>query len=291
MATIGASEWTMSARVGGGSDNRPMIGRRHRRGMPTRDEPAGRARRRAMRQLRDLVADIRASRISLGLSQQEVARAAGVSRDLIGRLEREELERLPFGDLAAIASTLGLDLRIGAWPAGDPLRDQVQLRLLEAFRLRLHASLTWRTEVPLPISGDRRAWDAVVGTPDGLVGIEGLSRIGAVDATIRRANLKLGDDPRISRAVLVVNDTARNRSALRAGIATVRAEYPLQTREVMAALSAGETPRLNGVVVLRLPSRERRPQAVHIGGNVVDARGAARPKFVDKPVGGAAPGP
>ena len=96
------------------------------------------------------------------------------------------------------------------------LRDRVQLRLLEAFRSRLHPSLSWRTEVPLPIGGDRRAWDAVIGAPDGLVGIEGLSRIGAADATIRRVNLKLADDPRISRAVLVVNDTARNRSALRA---------------------------------------------------------------------------
>ena len=244
-----------------------------------------------MRQMHELVADLRASRVSLGLSQQAIAHAAGVSRDLVGRLEREELERLPFGDLAAIASTLGLDVRIGAWPAGDPLRDHVQLRLLEAFRGRLHASLTWRTEVPLPISGDRRAWDAIVGTPDGLIGIEGLSRIGAADATIRRANLKLADDPRISRAVLVVNDTARNRSSLRAALATVRADYPLQTREVMAALSAGRAPRLNGVVVLRLPPRERHPQPVHSRGKTVDAGGAAGPKFVDKPVGGAAPGP
>ncbi len=241
--------------------------------------------------MHELVADMRASRIALGLSQRQIARASGVSRDLVGRLEREELERLPFGDLAAVASTLGLDVRIGAWPAGDPLRDHVQLRLLEGFRSRLHPSLTWRTEVPLPISGDRRAWDAVVGTPDELVGIEGLSRLGSADATIRRANLKLADDPRISHVVLVVNDTTRNRTSLRTALATVRADYPLQTREVLADLGAGRAPRLNGVVVLRLPSDGRRPQAVHSGGNVVDARGAIGRKFVDKPVGARQPGP
>jgi transcriptional regulator with XRE-family HTH domain len=241
--------------------------------------------------MHELLADIRASRISLGLSQQDIGRAAGVSRDLVGRLEREQLDRLPSGELAAIASTLGLDVRIGAWPAGDPLRDHVQIRLLEAFHARLHPSLSWRTEVPLPISGDRRAWDAIVGTPEGLVGIEGLSRIGAADATIRRANLKVADDPRVSRVILVVSDTARNRNALRAALATMRADYPQQIREVLADLASGTAPRLNGVVLLRIPSDARRPQPVHSGGKTVDAGGARRTKFVDKPVGGDDPGP
>lgn len=241
--------------------------------------------------MKELVADLRASRMSLGLSQQEIARAAGVSRDLVGRLEREELDRLPFGDLAAVASTLGLDVRIGAWPAGDPIRDHVQLGLLEAFRCRLHPSLSWRAEVPLPIQGDRRAWDAIVGTPDGLVGVEGLSRIGAADATIRRTNLKLADDPRVSHAVLVVNDTTRNRSALRAALGTIRADYPLQSREVLTELARGHAPRLNGIVLLRIPPGAGRPHAVHSGGKTVDAGGASGRKFVDKPVGGSAPGP
>ena len=271
------------------TDNRPD----HPCPMRTRDDPAGRGpTARDASDARPRCGHARLADLARGCqpaggrpSRRHLARCSSA------RLEREELERLPFGDLAAIASTLGLDLRIGAWPAGDPLRDHVQLRLLEALRGRLHASLTWRTEVPLPISGDRRAWDAIVGTPDGLVGIEGISRIGAADATIRRANLKLADDPRISRAVLVVTDTARNWAALRAALATVRADYPLQTREVMAALSVGEAPRLNG---------DRRPAAAATRasstgcphrGKVVDARGAARPKFVDKPVGGPAPGP
>jgi hypothetical protein len=55
--------------------------------------------------------------------------------------------------------------------------------------------------------------------------------------------------------VLLVNDTTRNRAALRLALATVRADYPLQTREVLRSLATGEAPRLNGVVLLRVPAR------------------------------------
>jgi transcriptional regulator with XRE-family HTH domain len=258
----------------------------------SKTDPASAARRRVRRQLQDLVADLRSARISLGLSQEAVARAAGVSRVLVGRIERLEIDRVPHADLGAIAGVLGLDLRIGAWgPAGDPLRDGVQVRLLEAFRNRLHPSLGWRAEVPLPGAGERRAWDAVVTAPDGSVGIEGISRFGAADATIRRVNLKLAADPRIERAVVVVNDTTRNREALRSALATVRADYPLQTREVLNAFEHGRLPRLGGSVLLRAPLEVRHPQAVHSGGKTVDASGGAGSKFVDKPVGRGEPGP
>src|SRR5690349_21122696 len=139
----------------------------HHRAMSTRDAPAARARRRTVAQLDELVGDLRATRIALGLSQDSVAAAAGISRASMSRLERTQLERLPLPDLAAIAAVLGLDLRIGAWPAGDPLRDGVQVRLLEALRRRLHPSLGWRTEVPLPGAGERRAWDAVITANEG----------------------------------------------------------------------------------------------------------------------------
>jgi transcriptional regulator with XRE-family HTH domain len=221
--------------------------------MPTRDNPAARARRRTRHAIDELVADLRATRQSLGLSQEHVARAAGVSRLSLGRLERAELQRVPPDELAAVAAVLGLDLRIAAYPAGDPVRDHVQLRLLEALHARLHPSIAWRTEVPLPGAGDRRAWDAVAIAEQAWTGVEGISRVGAADATLRRVNLKLGDDARVQRGVLLVSDTARNRDVLRLALPSVRADFPLQTREVLAALEAGKSPRLNGVVLLRVP--------------------------------------
>jgi len=240
---------------------------------------------------RELLRDLRDRRLALGLSQRTVADAAGIGRSMLGRIERGEIAAPDITDLGAMAAVLGLALRIAVYPQGQPIADRVQLRLLAALRDRIPQSMGWRTEVPLPVAGDRRAWDAVVSPPEGWTALEGISRLGAVDATIRRAKLKLRDDARIERLVLVILDTNRNRAALAAAGPIIRDDFPLDTRGVLTALTSGHSPAANGVVVLRLPPREHRPQAVHIGGNVVDARGAQRPKFVDKPVGGAAPGP
>ena len=221
--------------------------------MSTRQRPADRGRRIARRAVAELSAELRARRLELGLSRVDVALAAGVSRAKLGRLERNEVIAPASADLWAIAAAvLGLDLRWNAYPGGEPVRDHVQLRLLEAFRRRLDPTVAWRTEVPLPIEGDRRAWDAVVVATDGWTAIEGISRLGAVDAIVRRALLKLRDDPRIARLVLLVAATDRNRAALDTAAAVIRPDFPLDTRTVLAALAAGRTPPPNGIVIVRV---------------------------------------
>jgi hypothetical protein len=175
-------------------------------------------------------------------------------------------------------------LRINLYPEGEALRDRVQLPGLAAFRRRLHPSIAWRSEVVLPGQSDRRAWDAVaIDEEHTWTGIEWISRVGAVDAMLRRAHQNQRDDPRISRVVLVIADTKRNRDALRAALPLVRAEYPLGSREVLAALGAGRAPALNGIVLLRVPND--RPHAVHNGGKVVDADGRHAARFVENRLG------
>jgi transcriptional regulator with XRE-family HTH domain len=254
--------------------------------MATREDPAARARLRLRRAVGELLADLRQTRIDLGLAQGTVAAAAGMTRSAYARLELGQLEVVDPTELAAVCAVVGLDLRINAYPAGDPLRDHVSVGLLAVLREHLHPSLALRAEVPLPGSGERRAWDAIAIAPDGWVGFECISRFGAADATLRRANLKLSDDARVTRLALVVNDTTRNRDALRASLVTVRASLPLQTREVMRALRAGHVPPANGIVLLR-----PRPQAVHRRGKVVDGSAGELRKFVDKPVGPGGQGP
>jgi transcriptional regulator with XRE-family HTH domain len=259
--------------------------------MSTRVVAADQGRRAIAHAQRELLRDLRDRRLALGLSQRTVAGAAGIGRSMLGRIERGEIASPDITDLGAMAAVLGLALRIAMYPQGQPIADRVQLRLLAAFRDRIPQSMGWRTEVPLPVAGDRRAWDAVVTLLDGWTAIEGISRLGAVDATIRRAKLKLRDDPRIERLVLVILDTNRNRAALAAAGPTIRDDFPLDTRAVLSALHGGHTPSANGIVLLRVPPGPGRPQAVHTGGKTVDARGAPGRKFVDKPVGGAVPGP
>jgi transcriptional regulator with XRE-family HTH domain len=265
--------------------------------MPARERPVDRGRRAVRRAVAELAGDFRATRLALGLSQQSVANAAGMSRSYVGRLERNEVARPGLDHLASLAAALGLRLRLAAYPDGEPIRDRVQLRLVDAFRRRLHGSVGWRTEVPLPIAGDRRAWDAVAIADDDWTAIEAISRLGAVDATLRSANQKQRDDPRIARVVLLVADTPRNRDALRLAHATVRADYPLDTRGVLGALAAGRSPARSGIVLMRIPNGKPapgdalRPQVVHTGGKRVDAAEPVRPRLVENPVGRAAPGP
>ena len=242
--------------------------------------------------VRALVDDLRRSRIAMGRTQAWVAQAIGVSPALVGRLERHELRDPPAGHIAAYAAVLGLAVRVTAYLEGEPERDRVQLRLVGALRGRLHASLAFRTEVALPIQGDRRAWDAVAIRHDEWTAFEGISRLGVVDATLRRINQKHRDDPRIRHVVLVLADTARNRRTLADAAATIRADYPLDTRTVLGALAAGKALALNGVVLLRVPRLDAlHPQAVHTGPDSVDEPARDHRKFVDNRLGGEAPGP
>jgi hypothetical protein len=201
-------------------------------------------------------------------------------------VERNEIQGPSPSDLWAIAAVLGLDVRLSAYPGGEPVRDHVQLRLLEAFRARIDPALRWRTEMPLPIEGDRRAWDAMVISPEGWTAIEAISRLGAVDATVRRALLKLRDDPRVTRLVLLISDTARNRAALAAAGPVITSDLPVATRAILGTLSVGRMPMHDGIVILRVPGAN--PQSVHSGGKLVDGGLVGPPGFVDNRLGGGA---
>ena len=258
--------------------------------MTAREQPAIAGRRRVQADVGAVIEDLRATRVELGLSQAAVARASGLSPARLSRIETRIVPAPPVEALAAVAGVLGMRVRVNLYPEGEPLRDRVQAPGLAAFRRRLNPSMAWRTEVPLPGVEDRRAWDAIVIDDERTwTAIEWVSRIGAVDALLRRTNQKQRDDPRISRVVLVVADTLRNRAALRQALALVRQDYPLGTREVLDALASGRAPALNGIVLVRVP--RDRPHAVHSGGKVVDAAAPAPRRFVENPVGGPFIGP
>jgi hypothetical protein len=80
----------------------------------------------------------------------------------------------------------------------------------------MHAQLRWKSEVPIPITGDQRAWDAVVsGSGQGRVAIEAETRLRDIQALQRRVALKRRDDPSIDSVVLLVAGTRGNRFVLR----------------------------------------------------------------------------
>jgi transcriptional regulator with XRE-family HTH domain len=197
--------------------------------------------------LQSVASDARRARIGAGLSLRAVGEATGIDHTRIWHFERGS-GRLGVVDIAAIGAVIGLDVRLRAYPAGDAIRDAGQVRLLERLRARLHPSLRWSTEVPLPIEGDLRAWDAVIRATTWHLPVEADTVLDDIQATERRLTLKQRDGG-ADHVILLVADTRRNRRALAAAPGAF-AELPLRTREILAALGDGRDPGGSGIVIL-----------------------------------------
>jgi transcriptional regulator with XRE-family HTH domain len=215
--------------------------------MGTRERPSDRGRRRAREHLDRVASEVRLARVGGGLSLRDVSAAAGVDHVALWLFERRRRD-LRLEDLAAICEVLGLDLSLRAYPAGDPIRDAAHARLLERFRARIHPGLRWSTEVPLPNSGDLRAWDAIVAGPGWRTAVEAETAINDVQALERKLALKTRDGG-ADHVLLLVADTRRNRRAIDAAPAAF-AGLPLRNRHILRDLGAGREPAGNGLLIL-----------------------------------------
>ena len=193
--------------------------------------------------------ELRQTRLSAGLSQATVAEASGLSPTQISRIERLHLPSASFDQVARLASVLGLDLSVRFYPAGQPLRDQAHLELIARLRARLGPGLVVRTEVPVPIAGDPRAWDAVVDGAPKPIGTEAETRLRDWQALERRIALKARDSG-IDRVILLVSATRANRAALRVAQASLHAMFPIPARVALRALAEGHDPGGSAIIVL-----------------------------------------
>jgi transcriptional regulator with XRE-family HTH domain len=205
---------------------------------------------------RDLVAltgrELRTARTNAGLSQAAVAAPAGISRSQYGRIEAAVSPNLSIVLAARLAAVLGLQASLRYFPSADPIRDAAHRALLERLHVRCHASLRWRTEVPLPAPGDLRAWDAVV---DGFTprhvrgGIEAETRPVDVQALERKLALKERDGA-VDWMILLLADTRHNRSFVRGPGETLLGRFPLDGRRALEFLGAGVSPGASAIVLL-----------------------------------------
>jgi transcriptional regulator with XRE-family HTH domain len=216
-------------------------------GVTNRDGPIGRALRVANEDEARVRADLARARRGAGLSRAAVAGSSGLSRSTLERLEMGT-RRSTIQELAAVGAAVGLDVRLRAYPAGDPIRDAGQQRLLGRLHSRCHPLLGWATEVVIRIDGDRRAWDAVISGEGWSIGIEAETVLDDLQAVERRLSLKRRDGG-TDHQILLVADTRRNRRALAAGFSAF-ARLSGDSRTVLAALAAGHNPALSAVVVL-----------------------------------------
>jgi transcriptional regulator with XRE-family HTH domain len=217
--------------------------------MGTKERRIDRGRRLARHALATIGQEFREARLAAGLTQRQVADVVGISHTELSRIERGLALWVPFETLVLIAAVLGLDLPLRAFPAGGPIRDRAQLELLAKFRALMPPGLTWRTEVPLRIERDLRAWDAVIGGRGWQVPVDAETRLRDVQALSRKVALKRRDDG-AEIMILLVADTRHNRQVLRLAKHDLVAEFPVAGREVLAALSSRERPAGSAIVIL-----------------------------------------
>lgn len=197
----------------------------------------------------ELGREVRNARLSSGTSQAVAGRRVAMSHAQFGRIERAELDELTLDQAARACAAVGLRLIVRIVPDADPALDSGQLALLERFRRQLPAAVRMRTEVPLPIPGDRRAWDGLIRIDPVDIGIEAEARIRDAQAVDRRVALKRRDGG-VAIVILLVADTAANSRMLALHREALRSSFPLDTRQVLSALRKGEAPTASGIVVL-----------------------------------------
>jgi transcriptional regulator with XRE-family HTH domain len=229
-----------------------MIGRVHAPRVPGSETVATLGARRSALLRQRLAGELTNARISGGLSLREVVRRVGISVDRLKRAERGDPNVLTIDLAARISPVVGLQLAASLHPNGDPIRDRAHLALLERFRMRLHPSLSWRTEVPMPIAGDLRGADGVIGDIAGnsfeSILVEAETRLTDLQAVERKALLKQRDFG-ADRVILLVADTPNNRNVLELH-PELRERFPIGTRRCLAALARGEDPGGDCLVIL-----------------------------------------
>lgn len=197
----------------------------------------------------ELGREIHEARTAAGASLRAAAARAGMSHAQLGRLERGSIASPTIDQLSRGCSAVGLRLLVRAIPGSGPVLDTGQLALLGRLRGQLPPTVRVRIEVPLPIPGDRRAWDVVLDLAPDPMPMEIEARLRDIQGLGRRITLKLRDSA-LEHALLLVSDTVHNRRVLTAYREELRTLLPLDTRQVMTALRAGRTPAASGILVL-----------------------------------------
>ena len=216
--------------------------------MPVRDAAVDQGARRGRLLRTRLAAELETARLVAGLSYRELARQLGVGHELVAKTLRADASVLTVDFVARLAAVLGLELGASLHPVGDPVRDKAHLALVRRFRARLGPGLTWRSEVPIPIAGDRRSADGIITGPGLEILVEAETRLDDVQAVERKLAGK-SRDLRIRRVILLIADTRHNRDVVRR-LEELPRLFPVGTRSCLAALERGRDPGGDALVIL-----------------------------------------
>jgi hypothetical protein len=152
-------------------------------------------------------------------------------------------------DLSAVASVLGLELTVGLYPTGEPLRDKGHQALIARLRAILSPAFRVMAEAPLPTLGDRRAWDLLLRLPQQLIGVEAETRIRDMQRLVRHMHERERDGG-VDVVVLLLAASRTNRALVDELRLALGQQYGTSPRSILAALRAGQSLPGTGVVLL-----------------------------------------
>jgi transcriptional regulator with XRE-family HTH domain len=204
---------------------------------------------RAARLLADIGRELRHARMTRGLSQRSIAAATSVDQAEISRIERGRRPGATIRVLTRMAGAVGLDLSMRLFPGGQALRDEAHVKLLARFRRLVGEKWQWASEVPLPIPGDRRAWDRLLSGAGIRIGIEAETKPRDAQELQRRLALKKRDG-QVERLILVLADSEWNRRFCRENAAELEGQFPVPGRIALEALSEGRDPGGDALIVV-----------------------------------------
>lgn len=217
--------------------------------MAVRTRILDQARHRARLVRLEIGAEIRRARLAAGIAQREVAAAANRSASWLSRVERGMVASVTADELLVVCAAVGLKLWMTTYAAPRAIYDAPQLALLRRLRARIGEVWSWNYEVVVPIARDQRAADAVIRCGQVTIMIEAFSRLADAQAQLRAVHAK-ARDMGIERVIIVIAAGHANRRALTEASEVLASDFPLHTRAVLAALSRGEDPGANGIVLL-----------------------------------------
>lgn len=191
--------------------------------------------------------ETREIRLRAGVSQAALARAIGVSRSVICRMEQGDPD-VSARIRARAVSALGADFRIAVYPNDAPLiHDAAHARIVEDVLSRCDPSWHPTVEAPVPGPG-RRSTDIRLERGADVVLIEVETHIRALEAIIREGaekrtavaatSAEASAAVRRIHVVLVLPPTRHHRALVRAHPGIVAAAFPASQAALSAALSS-----------------------------------------------------
>jgi transcriptional regulator with XRE-family HTH domain len=215
---------------------------------------------------------LRAMRRRRGWRQADLGARAGLTRDVVSRLERDEMRGVTLGSLARVGEALGATVVVELrWRGADldQLIDRAHAALVTAAATRLEQS-GWsvRAEVSFNHFGDRGRCDLVAWHPASrtLLVVEAKTRLGNLQETLgrldvkRRLGLSIGaqvgwDGGGHAVAALVLAEGGANRRVLHAHGPAFR-QFDARGRAAFAWLRRPTAP-ANGLLWFESPGSDQ----------------------------------